>query len=271
MSIEICELSFKYKTASKYAIWRATCRAESHGTTAIVGRSGVGKSTLMALMSGIYNERDELVGALEGHVTINGCSPNTLRGPQVISWVPQSPALLDHMTVAENVTLPLTIDRRQQDLKEEMNGCCERILEKLEMRDQINARPRELSGGMRTRVAMARALISRPKYLFLDEPFVGLDVASRWIMCRLLREERSSSAYCTVLTTHEIPEAMLLADRVLIIGRERDATTIEVVNNRPVELGICKMDDLLVEARNRARYIERVIYGSGGDGLGPLS
>src|SRR4051812_22133304 len=102
-------LSFRYKGAIEFAIRNVCCRTKLDGISALVGRSGVGKSTLMALISGIYTLQDEIVGCLSGEIMLDGCTPGGLRTPNVISWVPQEPALLDHLTVVGNIILPLTV------------------------------------------------------------------------------------------------------------------------------------------------------------------
>ena len=70
-----------------------------------------------------------------------------------------------------------------------------------------NVRPRSLSGGMKTRISLARALISQPKYLFLDEPFAGIDLVNRWTIYKMLISERRRPDMTTILTSHDIPEA----------------------------------------------------------------
>jgi len=186
----------------------------------------------MALVSGIYTDRDEMVGDLQGQITLDGHRPEEMRGPHTISWVPQQPALLDHLTVAQNVLLPISISGVDQQARAD----CMRILAALDMGDRHGARPRELSGGMQTRISMARALISHPTYLFLDEPFTSLDVNNRWDLYRLLLAERKDKGLRTFLTTHDIPEALLLADRLLVLGKSEEATSIEDCARRMVQI-----------------------------------
>lgn len=262
--IEVNNLSCRYKGANYYAIQKASFRIESGGVTAIVGTSGIGKSTLIALLSGIYTARDEVLDHFSGRILIDGKTPDQLSGPRTISWVPQHSALLDHLTVEKNIMLPLTITQADGRCIEDGKERCRELLKKLEMhddrRDYKDARPRQLSGGMRTRVSIARALVSRPRYLFLDEPFVSLDVKNRWTMYKLLRDERDTEELCTMITTHDIPEAMLLADRILLVDSVADSTTIKVFPNDPIDMHGRGLEDSLTEARLRAQTVERRIY-----------
>lgn len=254
--IEVRDLWFRYATAIDCAIKSASCALESAGVTAIVGRSGVGKSTFMGILSGIYTADDEVVGRLDGTISLDGLRPEEIRRPDVVSWVPQAPILLDHLTIFDNVALPLTI----QGLTRHSRDACDRLIGELELSDYSTARPRELSGGMRTRVSVARALVSQPRYLFLDEPFVSLDVANRWNMYRIIYAERKKERQSTVMTTHDIPEALLLADRILLIQDGRNTTHIEVIRNRPLDIGSSSMEDALAEARKLAPAVESQIY-----------
>lgn len=254
--IHLAGVSFRYKSADRYAIEAASCEIESEGISVIVGASGVGKSTLLALLAGIYVAGDPAVGELTGEITLDGLAPDKLRGARVVSWVPQTTALLDHFNVGDNVTLPLKIEGRKIE-----EGRCMKLLDALGMLERRESRPRQLSGGMKTRVSLARALISKPKYLFLDEPFANLDIGNRWNIYKLISEERQSADLCTLMTTHDIPEAMLLADRVIVITQRGGRTLLEAVPNIHISLppqggG----DECLAEARRRAQGFEARIF-----------
>lgn len=253
--IDVANLSCKYRTAASYAIRGASFETESAGIITIVGASGVGKSTLLALLSGIYAPDDDIIECLEGDIELDGQRPCRLRGPHTVSWVPQEPALLDHLTVAKNVALPFEVTGREIS-----DSRCLAVLERVGLANYQHARPRQLSGGMRTRVSIARALISQPKYLFLDEPFVGLDVANRWNMYMALSDDRRTGGVCTMITTHDIPEAMLLSDRILLLDSREERTTVEIFSNAPLDLRGLGLEAALTEARSRAQEIERRIF-----------
>jgi len=258
--IEVKNLSCKYRTGADYAIRNASFEIQSNGITAIVGTSGVGKSTLLALLSGVYTADDEIIDRFEGDIALDGQKPQQLRGPRIVSWVPQDAALLDHLTIMKNVLLPIVVTDRDVSDDRDWESECLRILRKLGLGERGNARPRQLSGGMRTRVSIARALITQPKYLFLDEPFISLDVANRWNMYVVLGDERRVGRLCTMIATHDIPEAMLLADRILLVGYGENGTTVDIFQNSPLDLHLIGLEAALTEARLRAQEIERQIY-----------
>src|SRR5216684_1411873 len=276
--VRLKQVSFKYKDHDRYAVANLSFEFSSDGISAIVGESGVGKSTLLKLMAGIYLSGDPAIGELSGEIKLDEFRPEQLRGPQMISWVPQESALLDHLTVADNVELAMTISesngkrtdtdrlsvhrwaskilyRQSANRVPERSVECERLLRTLRMYDLAKRRPRELSGGERTRVALARALITRPKYLFLDEPFVSLDLTNRWIVYELLAQERRQDNFSTFITTHDIPEAILLADRLIVITRNSRTSAVELNNCR---LAICQ--ESLERARDRALETESKIF-----------
>src|ERR1017187_2414459 len=165
------DVTFRYSGKAEYALRGVSFSCALQGIISMVGESGVGKSTLIALIAGIYDHRDPMVANFGGEIVIGGKAPCALRGASTVSWVPQVAVLLDHLNIVDNVLLPLTIgSRAKPDVEKAMS-----LLRFLGLMDYCNARPRDLSGGMKTRVSLARALVSEPKYLFLDEPFVGLD------------------------------------------------------------------------------------------------
>jgi ABC-type nitrate/sulfonate/bicarbonate transport system ATPase subunit len=157
---------FKYKNEDTYTIRDASCDIASDYITAVVGKSGVGKSTFIAVVAGIYTGADPAVGDLSGRIVVDGSTSSQFRGPRVISWVPQAAKLLDHLTVVENVLLPMKITGTAPDTR---NRCME-LLESLGVADSAEERPRELSVGMQSRVALARALPGVPAKRHLRGP-----------------------------------------------------------------------------------------------------
>jgi NitT/TauT family transport system ATP-binding protein len=172
----------------------------------VVGPSGSGKTTLLRCLAG-------LLRPTEGEVIFEG---ERLAGPRRrIGFVFQEANLMPWRTAAENVALPLELlgvrraeaQRRSKDLIELVG------LEGFE-----SVYPRDLSGGMAQRVAIARALIHDPDLLLLDEPFGALDALTRERMAAELLRIWSAKTKTVVMVTHSIPEAVLLADRVLVLG-----------------------------------------------------
>ncbi|MDP9432668.1 MAG: ABC transporter ATP-binding protein [Actinomycetota bacterium] len=172
---------------------------------AVVGPSGCGKTTLLRLAAG-------LLSPTSGTVRRDG---KIVDGPSAgIGFVFQQPALLPWRTVLDNVLLPAQLDRRpSMELRERAAG----LLELLGLRDFLGARPRELSGGMQQRVAVARALLLQPSLLLLDEPFGALDAISREELQSELARAWETSGATAILVTHDLGEAAFLADRVVVL------------------------------------------------------
>lgn len=172
---------------------------------AIVGPSGCGKTTLLRLAAG-------LLAPTAGTVRRDGTEVNApLPG---IGFVFQQPALLPWRTVLDNVLLPAELDGGvSPQVRERAVG----LLDLLGLREFLRARPRELSGGMQQRVAVARALLLHPSLLLLDEPFGALDAISREELQSELSRAWASSGATAILVTHDLGEAAFLADRVVVL------------------------------------------------------
>ncbi len=194
---------------------------------ALIGPSGCGKSTLLRIMAG-------LVAPSSGEVRRDG-QRLLGRNPDT-ALVFQSFALLPWLRAAENVALPL--EARGVPAPERLRQA-ERLLEHMGLRGYARAYPRELSGGMRQRVGIARALCQEPRVLLLDEPFSALDVLTaqtlRDQVDDLLRDP-AVSTHTAVLVTHSVEEAVYMADRVLALraspGRLAGAVAIGVPRPR---------------------------------------
>lgn len=176
-----------------------------NGFVAVVGPSGCGKSTLLRIIAGLST-------ATDGDVRYgSGISPT---GTDV-SFVFQDPTLMPWASVAENVALPLKLKG------ENTSAVVERVSEVLNWVDLTqfkNAYPRELSGGMRMRTSIARALVMEPKLLLLDEPFAALDEFTRAQLNADLLSLWERQRWTAIFVTHSIREAVFLADRVVIMS-----------------------------------------------------
>lgn len=172
----------------------------------VVGRSGVGKTTLLRVLAGL--DRD-----FAGTVAID-----RRRGLMF-----QDPSLLPWQRVLTNVTLGLP--------KREARDAGLRALAEVGLEDRPDAWPLDLSGGERQRVALARALVRRPRLLLLDEPFGALDAFTRTQMQQLLNRVVQAHAAAGILVTHDLDEAILLANRVIVLANGR--ITLEVPVNLP--------------------------------------
>lgn len=196
-------------------------------SVAIVGQSGCGKSTLLRLIAGLETptagtiEFGDHVGSPSDHVRV----------------MFQEPRLLPWARVLSNVEVGLGRDRNSPDAKIRADNALKEVgLD--EKRDQW---PAVLSGGQRQRVALARALVSHPRVLAFDEPLGALDALTRISMQRLLERVWHDQGFTAILVTHDVSEAVALADRVLVIEDGRIAHDIDVDMARPRQRGSAEL------------------------------
>ena len=190
---------------------------------AVVGPSGCGKSTLLRVIAG-------LLPASSGAVRVNG---NSVSGPQTdLGVVFQSPVLLEWRTVLDNVLVQLELRGLQkQNFKEKAMA----LLARVGLAEFADRYPRELSGGMRQRTAIVRALIHDPPFLLMDEPFGALDALTREQMRLDLEALWMETGKTVLFITHSIDEAVLLADRVIVMSERpgRVEREIPIALRRP--------------------------------------
>jgi NitT/TauT family transport system ATP-binding protein len=189
---------------------------------AIVGASGCGKSTLLRLIGGLLAPSNGVVRI--GDKAVTEPSPG-------IGIVFQTPVLLPWRTVQENVRLPLDIQRTGRNPQR-----ISQLLELVGLRGFEQSRPFELSGGMQQRVALCRALVTDPSLLLMDEPFGALDALTREQMNLELQRVWMDTGKTVVLITHSITEAVMLADRVVVMtprpGRIQEIISVELPRPR---------------------------------------
>jgi len=171
-----------------------------------LGPSGCGKSTLLKLVSG-------LSPASEGTVEVNGITPVNAR--EMMSFIFQDATLLPWRTVEENVGLELELEHAARPVR------AERVAQMLGVvgLGQVAKRyPRQLSGGMKMRVSIARALVTRPRILLLDEPFAALDEMTRDRLNEELLRLYSEQKWTVLFVTHSVAEAVFLSSRIVILA-----------------------------------------------------
>jgi osmoprotectant transport system ATP-binding protein len=186
-------------------------RLEAGTTTAILGRSGSGKTTLLRMVNG-------LVQPTSGRVLVGGKSAaeDVLALRRSIGYVIQETGLFPHMTIERNVTMPLEL--ANVDAAEKQRRGAEILsLVGLEFQSFRARYPWQLSGGQRQRVGLARALASDPEVLLMDEPFGALDPLTRAEMQSMLRDLLAKVQKTVLLVTHDLPEALYLAQRLIFV------------------------------------------------------
>ena len=182
-----------------------TLRAEAGELVAILGPSGCGKSTLLRLLAGLETPGAGTV-AVDG-ARVDGPSPER-------ALVFQDPTLFPWRTVRQNVAIgPQALGR----LKESA-GAIDEAIRLVGLDGFADARPQQLSGGMAQRAALARALVNRPSLLLLDEPLGRLDALTRLSMQRELLRLWQDGGFTALLVTHDVDEALVLADRVVVMS-----------------------------------------------------
>lgn len=193
---------------------------------AILGASGAGKSTLLRIAAG-------LIVADAGEVRVDGMA---LDGPRPdVALAFQDPCLLPWLSVERNVAFGLGFRRQPRLSRRERQTRIAAALHAVGLEHAAHFAPRQLSGGMAQRTALARALARQPRTLLLDEPFGALDEVTRADMQRLLVQVVRDTQAATLLVTHDIDEALLVSDRIAVLGRGGIALDLAVNLPRPRE------------------------------------
>jgi len=207
------QVSLRYPKSDMPAITNISLHIERGHCVALVGPSGCGKSSILRLLGGLETPTS-------GKVIIDGNTADQTR--EAVGMAFQKSTMLDWRTVLDNVLLPLevtdgpTIFRKHYQTYRQR---AEASLERLGLADYINRYPWEMSGGMQQRASLCRALIHEPSLLLLDEPFAALDAFTRedlWGLVQTIREERHPT---TILVTHDLREAVFLADTVYVFSK----------------------------------------------------
>lgn len=204
------------------AIEQIDLQVDEHEIIALVGTSGCGKSTLLRIVSGLEQPSS-------GKVLLQG---QAVTGPSAdIAMVFQEPRLMPWLSVHENIRLVL-LDLPQAEQQSRIDDA----LAKVGLSAFRDALPRQLSGGMAQRAAIARALVRQPGILLLDEPFSALDNFTRAGLQRHLLELWQSARFTLIFVTHDIEEAVVLADRIVILrgtpGRVHQELQVELPHPR---------------------------------------
>jgi phospholipid/cholesterol/gamma-HCH transport system ATP-binding protein len=179
--------------------------------TTIIGKSGIGKSVLLKCIANLLIPNSGSI-ELDGQAIAH--SRRGAKGSDAVtfSYMFQNNALFDSLTAAENVALPLQEGSKLK--KSEVRERVTAMLEHLELMDSAQRYPGELSGGMKKRVALARALITNPQVVLFDEPTTGLDPERKFSVFEMIADYRERFGFTALLVSHDIPEVFEISDRV---------------------------------------------------------
>lgn len=231
-AISLREITKSYGTGKQavHALRPTTFDVAAGDFVSILGQSGCGKTTLLKIIGDILEPSS-------GDVSIDNRPAETMRKAREIGYVFQSPVLLPWRTVRQNVQLPYVISRNSHR-KGEIQAEIDSALEFVGLTDFSERLPGELSGGMQSRVALARALVYNPRVLLMDEPFASLDELTRTEMAFHLLKIWERIRTTVIFVTHHIQEAVLLSNHVLVLS-ERPGTikrSVEIPLPRPRSL-----------------------------------
>jgi len=231
-SVEFANVSFALADGREI-LHDISLRIEAGTTTALLGRSGSGKTTLLRTVNALVRPASGRVRIGENDVGAAEVIP--LR--RSIGYVIQENGLFPHMTVARNVGLPLVLSGEQNA---ETIACkVEHVLSMVGLSyAELGSRyPWQLSGGQRQRVGVARALVTGPKVLLMDEPFGALDPLTRAEMQTMLRDLLKQVGVTTLIVTHDLEEALYLADRVVLMDGGRIVANLAAgeVHSSPID------------------------------------
>jgi NitT/TauT family transport system ATP-binding protein len=224
--ISLAGVSKQFRSGA-LALQDISIRVDKGEFVSLLGPSGCGKSTLLRLVSG-------LTAATSGKILVNGMTPAKAR--KLMSFIFQDATLLPWRTVEQNVGLGLELEHAARAKRREK---VEEMLELVGLTQVARLYPRQLSGGMKMRVSIARALVSRPSILLLDEPFAALDEMSRDRLNEELLRLYLEQYWTVLFVTHSVSEAVFLSTRVVILaphpGRVAHIVPIEIPWPRSAE------------------------------------
>ena len=205
-------------------------------TNLIIGESGSGKTTLIKILVGLY-KHDYGTVLFNGEDVGKMKTKQTRKLRQEIGMLFQGGALYDYMTVKENIMFPLTMftNQNEEEMKSRVNFCLNRV----NLENKNNLMPSEISGGMKKRVAIARAIVMQPKYLFCDEPNSGLDPKTSIVIDNLIKEITEEYNITTIINTHDMNSVMQIGENIAFIHRGElwwEGSKEEIIKSDNIEL-----------------------------------
>jgi nitrate/nitrite transport system ATP-binding protein len=221
--LDISKVSIEFPTpkGSFKALDGVNLKIDKGEFVSLIGHSGCGKSTVLNIVAGLYD-------ATEGGVLLDG---KEVRGPgPERAVVFQNHSLLPWLTSYENVELAVKQVFKGKKSKKEMHDWIMHNLELVHMTHAVDKRPSEISGGMKQRVGIARALAMEPSVLLMDEPFGALDALTRAHLQDSLMEIQRDLNNTVIMITHDVDEAVLLSDRIVMMTNGPAATVGEILH-----------------------------------------
>ena len=187
---------------------------EKGKTNLIIGQSGSGKTVLMKCLLGLYDvDNGEIFFDDKKYDKDNISNMSNLR--KQIGMVFQGSALFDSMTVLDNIMFPLRMFSSKSE--SDMISRAKEVIKRVDLKDSDDKYPSEISGGMKKRVAIARAIVLNPKYLFCDEPNSGLDPKTAIIIDKLIQEITVEYNITTIINTHDMNSVMEIGDKIIFL------------------------------------------------------
>ena len=252
--LKTADLSYRYSTRSNFAFTDVNIETQPGEAVVIIGRSGCGKSTLLQVVAG-------LLPPAQGTVHLDGALVEAPSPRWVMMF--QAPHLFPWMRVAQNVGIGL---RFAGWSPEEVRARVMETLRLVDLEAFADANVQDLSGGQQQRVALARSLVMEPELLLLDEPFSALDAFTQGALQRDVRNIVKTLGVSLIMVTHDIDEAVLMADRTLIMA----GSPGRIVQSVPVDIdGERERDDASVLAirRHVMELFEAAEAALGGTGV----
>ena len=218
--LEFKDVSYFYQTKESEikALDEVSFDVKEKEFTSLVGPSGCGKTTILSLTAG-------LLFPSSGEILIDGKAVEKNDGR--IGYMFQHDHLFEWRTIWQNITIGLELQKKKKD--PEKLAFADELLKKYDLYNFKNKKPRQLSGGMRQRVALIRTLVLQPSLLLLDEPFSALDFQTRLRVCDDVYDIIKSEQKTALLVTHDISEALSMSNKIVILSK-RPAKVKEVVN-----------------------------------------
>lgn len=225
LSVEDVVIDFPTKNGAFRALENVTIKIEQGEFISLIGHSGCGKSTVLNIIAGLYQ-------ATQGGVILDGKEVYQPGPDRAVVF--QNHSLLPWLTVYDNVRLAVDRVFKHSKSKAERDEWVKHNLNLVKMDHAMKKRPAEISGGMKQRVGIARALAMEPKVLLMDEPFGALDALTRAHLQDALSEIHKDLNNTVVMITHDVDEAVLLSDKIVMMTNGPAATVGEILE---VKLG----------------------------------